>query len=249
MPPHRTKDAAKNAEASSSKGDKPQTKKYHHQPKATPIPGKQKLKSSLRQAKRLLAKENLAADKRVEAERRVKALEAELEQADQSQKERAMAVRYHKVKFFERQKVMRKLKKLKKQLDSNDEKNHTQVAAQLLEERVNLNYILHYPKTKKYISLFPPEVRQAISAGASEKEANKTDKGREEVRAWVRTCMDEGKLSSEPEVELESGARAKTSQFPADAHSAATIAAQPADATGDIEQDDFFDNDSEDESD
>jgi hypothetical protein len=36
----------------------------------------------------------------VETERRVKALEAELEQAEVANKERDLAVRYHKVKFF-----------------------------------------------------------------------------------------------------------------------------------------------------
>jgi rRNA-processing protein Efg1 len=119
MAPVRTKDNAKEGEASTSKrkGKQGPTKKqHHHQPKATAIPGKQKIKGALRQARRLLAKvswsqltaarcsrpkqDKLAADKRVETERRIKALEAELEQAEQAEKERAMAVRYHKVKFF-----------------------------------------------------------------------------------------------------------------------------------------------------
>jgi hypothetical protein len=36
----------------------------------------------------------------VETERRLKALEAELQQAEQAKKERAFALRYHKIKFF-----------------------------------------------------------------------------------------------------------------------------------------------------
>ena len=36
----------------------------------------------------------------METERRLKALEAELHQAEIANKERALAVRYHKVKFF-----------------------------------------------------------------------------------------------------------------------------------------------------
>jgi len=36
----------------------------------------------------------------VETERRIKALEAELEQTEIAKKERDLAVRYHKVKFF-----------------------------------------------------------------------------------------------------------------------------------------------------
>ncbi len=37
---------------------------------------------------------------RVETERRLKALEAELQAAEVAKKERTLAVRYHKVKFF-----------------------------------------------------------------------------------------------------------------------------------------------------
>lgn len=37
---------------------------------------------------------------RVETERRLKALEAELGQAEQAKKERTLSVKYHKVKFF-----------------------------------------------------------------------------------------------------------------------------------------------------
>lgn len=64
------------------------------------LPGVQKIKSSLRQTRRLLSKENLAADVRVETERRLKALEADLARAETARKERTYAIKYHKVKFF-----------------------------------------------------------------------------------------------------------------------------------------------------
>jgi len=60
----------------------------------------QKLKSLLRQTRRLLAKDNLAADVRVGTERRIKSLETDLAKAELAKKERTLAVRYHKVKFF-----------------------------------------------------------------------------------------------------------------------------------------------------
>lgn len=44
--------------------------------------------------------DNLAANVRVETERRLKSLQADLETAEAASKERAVAVRYHKVKFF-----------------------------------------------------------------------------------------------------------------------------------------------------
>jgi hypothetical protein len=67
---------------------------------ATAIPGVQKLKAALRQTRRLLAKEDLNADARVVAERKLKAQEAELAAAEIARTERTMATRYHKIKFF-----------------------------------------------------------------------------------------------------------------------------------------------------
>ncbi|EAU91805.1 hypothetical protein CC1G_04573 [Coprinopsis cinerea okayama7 len=251
MAPIRTKDKHKNAEASSSKSNKSHKKKPNHQPKASALPGKQKIKSSLRQVRRLLAKENLAADKRVEAERRLKALEAELQQVEQAHKERALAIRYHKVKFFERQKVTRKLNQVKRRLDSADGSEKEQLEAQLLEERVNLNYILHYPKTKKYISLFPPEVRKGEVTEASKTDAEKTNREREEIRQWIRDSMEKKELPSEPETQLGSGpGRPQAStQFPSKKSSnpvtkSGVQSSKPGD---DIEDDEFFGNDSEDD--
>lgn len=48
----------------------------------------------------MICQDKLAADVRVETERRLKALEADLAQAELTKKEKALAVRYHKIKFF-----------------------------------------------------------------------------------------------------------------------------------------------------
>ena len=47
-----------------------------------------------------MRQEGLGADVRIEAERKLKALEADLVVAERTNKERALATRYHKVKFF-----------------------------------------------------------------------------------------------------------------------------------------------------
>ena len=83
---------------------KPRDHPYSNKPRRSThedaLPGVQKLKAALRQTKRLLARDNLAADVRVETERRSKALEADLARAEHSRKERQYATKYHKVKFF-----------------------------------------------------------------------------------------------------------------------------------------------------
>ncbi|KAI8971029.1 hypothetical protein BD414DRAFT_229574 [Trametes punicea] len=196
---------------------RPQHKKHRIPPSSasapTALPGVQKIKAALRQTRRLLAKDKLAADVRVATERRLKSLEADLANAERARLERTMAMRYHKVKFFERQKVTRKLNQAKRKLAAmapceEDEATTAELEARLSELRVDLNYIMHYPKTKKYISLFPPEVRQAKGQSAAEatreaKEKSETDRQREEIRTWIRERMNSGELSWEPEVELE----------------------------------------------
>ncbi|TFK44979.1 hypothetical protein BDQ12DRAFT_673900 [Crucibulum laeve] len=255
MAPVRTSTRSNQPEASSSKvgiTSKPRKSKGHPPKEQAGVPGVQKLKASLRQTRRLLAKDTIAADVRVETERRLKALEAELQQAELTKKERALAVRYHKIKFFERQKVVRKLKQMKKQLLSEGSTNTEELEAALLELRVDLNYIMHYPKTKKYISLFPPELRNGETATEeSQSDKAKTDTEREEVRNWIRGCMEKGELPPEPEMHLESGivqskkvSRSKTwesSQLTGNK----VLKATPQEDEDDVGQDDFFGDDDE----
>ncbi|KZO92260.1 hypothetical protein CALVIDRAFT_464550, partial [Calocera viscosa TUFC12733] len=176
---------------------------------ATPAkPGISKLKSSLRQTKRLLLKPQLDAAVKRDAQRRQKALEQELERALEGEKERQMAQKYHMVKFFERQKVLRALLRAKRALAAlsisgsgnaklkDKDKSRKQLEQELQERRVDLNYILvpaadraqHYPKGKKYLSL----LKDADEQGAAQ---------RAQVREWVRGQMGRGAVSGEPEVE------------------------------------------------
>lgn len=143
----------------------------------------------MRQTTRLLAKDDLAADVRVGTERRLKSLQADLEQAKIANKERSLAARYHKVKFFERQKLLRKINQVKKQTPVDEE--------QLFALRVDLNYVLHYPKLRKYISLFPPPNEGGSIEGDAGQAA--TDAAREEIRREIRERMDNGKISGAPE--------------------------------------------------
>ncbi|KAG1726876.1 uncharacterized protein EDB91DRAFT_1165436 [Suillus paluster] len=172
-------------------------------PRSESLPGVQKIKSSLRQTRRLLAKENLAADVRVETERRLKALEADLARAEMARKERTYAMKYHKVKFFERQKLVRRIKQVKRDLTSAQGKEREKLEGELEGLRVDLNYVLHYPKTKKYISLFPPERRHidSISTTSDDNDQRMT------IRALIQDRMQRSEISKQPENELEAGSR------------------------------------------
>ncbi|KAH8980757.1 hypothetical protein EDB86DRAFT_511463 [Lactarius hatsudake] len=201
MAPIRSKDL-KNEEVSTAN----QTKSRKHkrmQNEDAPL-GVSKIKSALRQTRRLLAKEGLAADVRVESERKLKALETDLVAAERANKERALATRYHKAKFFDRQKLVRKIKQTQKRLEEDgvSSKVRKALGAELFELRVDLNYVLNYPRLEKYISLFPPDVRQTEGAAApvhSVGSSSATDDKREALREWVRGQMRAGEMASEPE--------------------------------------------------
>ncbi|KAK7691921.1 hypothetical protein QCA50_005326 [Cerrena zonata] len=216
-----------NPKASTTRRKYPKQRQEHDAKASNALPGVQKIKSALRQARRLLAKDKLAANVKVETERRVRALENDLAEAERVRKEKTMSKKYHKVKFFgtsvegprgltlaksllpseERTKLERKIKQLKKQLDTTtDKKERKQLDRDLFTLRVDLNYVLNYPRTQKYVSLFPSEVRQDDGnkgkAKAEESaETAKTDLQREEIRKLIREQMEQGKLSSEPELE------------------------------------------------
>lgn len=79
---------------------------------------------------------------RQEAERRLASLESDLARKESSEKERKNAERYHKVRFFERQKLVRQIKKVKKEMAEQPEKKRKKLEAELREKRVLLNYVL-----------------------------------------------------------------------------------------------------------
>ncbi|KAI0302448.1 hypothetical protein B0F90DRAFT_219180 [Multifurca ochricompacta] len=154
----------RNADASTSKQEINKRKNRLTSKEVAKNPGVSKLKSAIRQTRRLLAKEGLPADVRVETERKLKALETDLAGAERAKKERALATRYHKVKFFDRQRLLRKIKQTQRRLADKETSSKAKKALQveLFELRVDLNY--NYPKLEKYISLFPPKVRQTEGA-------------------------------------------------------------------------------------
>ncbi|GAA6007218.1 hypothetical protein JCM11491_003048 [Sporobolomyces phaffii] len=120
---------------------------------AIPSGSVSKIKAQLRQTKRLLAKDDLNPDVRVTSERRLAALEDELVKAEKGLLEKKMVTKYRGIKFFERQKVLRRIKQAKKQVEQGEASDATK--EQLKLARLDLYYILRYPKTEKYLALYP----------------------------------------------------------------------------------------------
>ncbi|KAH0829049.1 hypothetical protein J3R83DRAFT_2505 [Lanmaoa asiatica] len=55
---------------------------------------------------------------------------------------------------------------MKRSIANSEAKQAKKLESALFDLRVDLNYVLHFPKAEKYVSLFPPEVRRSGSTAA-----------------------------------------------------------------------------------
>ncbi|ESZ98010.1 hypothetical protein SBOR_1623 [Sclerotinia borealis F-4128] len=147
------------------------------------------IKKKIRDVTRRLERaQDLPADVRVEDERALAAYQQELASAEAEKIRQKMIKKYHMVRFFERQKATRQLKKLRKRLL---ETQSTEEVEQLKEEmhilEVDLNYTQYHPLSETYISLYPPK-------GSEEDVEVKVDKTKPPMWKEVEKCMEEGTL-------------------------------------------------------
>jgi hypothetical protein len=101
---------------------------------------------------------------------------------------------------------------------------------------------------KKYISLFPPEVRKGEDVSpVLQAEVRKTSVEREQIRNWIMQQMERGELPSEPELEVgfKEKESTRTRKWPSDERQ--TISAKPgtSKANQDEQEDEFFGEDDE----
>jgi len=173
---------------------KPAKKARHTEP---PVYRKQAHASSVNAIKkrirdvsrRLERAEDLPATVRIEDERALAAYEQELAGAHAEKVRQKMIKKYHMVRFFERQKASRQLKKLRKRLlqtDSTEEVERLKHEMHIAE--VDLNYSQYFPLSEPYISLYP----QKGSAAEESEDSSKTSK----PPLWeeVESCMEKGTL-------------------------------------------------------
>ncbi|KAM0793096.1 hypothetical protein ACM66B_000577 [Microbotryomycetes sp. NB124-2] len=185
-------------------------------PDSIPSGSVSKLKSQLRQTKRLLARDDLTPDVRTTSERRLALLEQELDKAQHSQLERKMVLKYKGVRFFERQKLLRKIKQTKKALDNSP--NDDSLKQTLFNTRVDLAYVLRFPKLEKYIALFPegeyvsfePPSSTSTTDSSSTKSAERRWTLRQQVRRKMKNqqvgdAVEDGDLGIDDQVDHEAG--------------------------------------------
>ena len=125
---------------------------------------------------------------RIERERELESCRHELEEKQTAQREAKFRSdiigKYHMVRFFERQKATRTLKRLHKQLTVlEDESEKDSKMRSIHNAEVDLNYTLYYPLLKTYVSLYPKQQKDGdkSSDAASLPEGPKGD-----VEMWKR---------------------------------------------------------------
>ena len=115
------------------------------------------LKRKIRDVTRTLERsEHMPADIRVEKERALAGYRQDLENSEYEKRKQTMIKKYHMVRFFERRKATRRLKRLKALLSKADRegKEYVDLKRKTHEAEVDLNYTLYCPLAEKYASLY-----------------------------------------------------------------------------------------------
>ncbi|KAL5542101.1 hypothetical protein UlMin_009811 [Ulmus minor] len=143
------------------------------------------MKNQIRSAERMLRK-NLPPEVREAQEKKLDALRKQQEIHSRLAVERKIFLRDRKIKFFERRKIERRIRRLEKlQRTSSGQAEDAKIAKQLSELKEDLEYVRFFPKTEKYVSLF--------SGGDDTEIVDKRNKLREQIKANLIACAASGK--------------------------------------------------------
>ncbi|KAL8726363.1 MAG: hypothetical protein Q9166_006770 [cf. Caloplaca sp. 2 TL-2023] len=177
-------------------------KKKQKPPQAAPVYAKSisinAIKSNIRNVSRVLDHaQSLPLDIRIEKERALAGYKQDLEKAQREKERQRMIKKYHMVRFFERQKATRTLKKLRSRLPSvqRNTPEHEKLEIEIQIAEVDLNYALYHPLTEKYIGIFP---RQETTTAQEETGHGPAQRRQNRPAMWavVESCMENGTLQA-----------------------------------------------------
>ena len=171
--------------------------------KARPV---NELKTSIRNLRRLLdrapdaatGKEALPPKVRIAKERELASAQHELAESQAAEARSKMIARYHKVRFFDRQKATKRLKRARKAMKEveDDAEERERLALEADECELDVQYAMYYPLDVAYVALYP-SVRKAEGKeeeGGAPAEVQR--QGDAKMRALLKKCAAEGKLDA-----------------------------------------------------
>lgn len=138
------------------------------------------LKNQIRSTERLLRKD-LPNDIRVAQEKKLEELKRQQELQNQLAIQRTVQLRDRKIKFFERRKIERMIRRLEKQQRSNAD----DASNKLSKLKEDLEYVRFFPKNEKYVSLF--------SGGNTPDMLEKRNKWRKQIKENLMAAAENGK--------------------------------------------------------
>lgn len=157
------------------------------------------IKNQMRSIRRLLQK-NLSAEMKDAQQKHLEDLKRQAEQNQRAELERKMSLRYRRVKFFERRKIERAIKRLEKlqeagsdDLESAAMTHKLTITEQLAQLKEDLEYVRFFPKTEKYVSLLLGHDDEEVIA--------KRSKLREQIKANLAAAAAAGVEPEEMEID------------------------------------------------
>lgn len=168
---------------------------YDHAPKRSI----NALKAKIRSTERLLQRGNdLPADIRVEKERALASYKRDAEDLARVKGRSKIISKYHKVRFFERQRATRILRRLTKQLGSvqREDARYESLTTAVADAQIDLKYTMYFPLTEKYQSLYIERKNEDLDSPSLAK--HDTGQRAERPPMWkiVKQCTEEDTLES-----------------------------------------------------
>ncbi|KAM0985360.1 hypothetical protein FF1_012725 [Malus domestica] len=143
------------------------------------------LKNQIRSIERMLRK-NLPAEVREAQEKKLEGFKKQQEIHSRLAVERKIFMRDRKIKFFERRKIERRLRRLEKlQRAFSGQAQDAEILLQLSKLKEDLEYVRFFPKTEKYVSLF--------TGGEESDVIDKRNKLRKQIKANIVAAAASGK--------------------------------------------------------
>ena len=158
------------------------------------------LKSRVRDLSRLLEHNaDLPATVRVEKERALQSARYELEEEVKAKKRSDLIGRWHKVRFFDRQKGPKRLKRATRELGEVGNGEEKEVLEQRIRDaEVEVAYAVYYPLDLDYKPMFPSKRKQEGGQETAAEEAKDAVERQGDPVMWerVKQCMVDGTLDA-----------------------------------------------------
>ncbi|CAI5744300.1 unnamed protein product [Peronospora destructor] len=154
------------------------------------------LKNRIRGLERFLSCGGLSDAAKRAKKAELKQLQEEHEKKDQVAVEKKNAEKYKRPRFFERVKLMRKLRQAKNCIEqANDEAERAEHEKKFKKYREKMMYIYYYPKSEPYIPLFPSapysEEKQKRQEKLQKEAVSRFEK-EEPIDAFHQFCFNNG---------------------------------------------------------